>query len=103
MELRSHDEGRTCGCCFEHRPPVLEFERHHIWPLGLGGPDQEVNVVWVCPTTHANVHELLRLMLKAHRELTYRECQDAEDRTVDRYAHTLALDGYRRWVGSQLA
>lgn len=96
--VAAHDEGQRCACVSEHRPPVLEFERHHAWPLYLGGPDVPENLVWVCPTTHTNAHELLRMMLRAGRALTYSECQDIEDRPVARYAHNLALRGYEAWL-----
>ncbi len=91
----SHDAGAVCVCVFEHRPPVLEYERHHILPLYLGG-EHDGETVWVCPSTHANCHELLRLMLR-DGPLTYAELQAIEDRPVSRYAATLARAGYYRW------
>ncbi len=92
----SHDEGAICMCVTEHRPPVLEYERHHILPLYLGGTE-EGEIVWICPTSHANCHELLRLMLRAGRALTDYELQALEDRPVSRYAANLAREGFRRW------
>jgi hypothetical protein len=56
----AHDEGRRCLCVTEHRPRPDELHAHHIVPLYADGPDTEENVVWVCPTTHASIHELLR-------------------------------------------
>lgn len=92
----AHDHGRACACVWEHRPPVLELHRHHILPLYLGGPNTADNIVWLCPTTHTNVHELLRMMM-TRGPLTYRDCQELQDRPVSRYAHAVALDGYQRW------
>ncbi len=69
-------------------------------PIYLGGP-KDGETVFVCQTTHASVHELLRLMLKAGWALTYAECQAVEDRPVARYAHALAVEGYRRWRATQ--
>jgi len=94
----AHDAGAVCRCVSEHRPPVLEYERHHRLPKYLGGEDVPENVVWVCPTTHTNTHELLRMMLKASRALSYHECQAEQPRPVARYAHTLALAGYTAWL-----
>ncbi len=92
----SHDPGAACRCCADHRPPVLEHEAHHVLPLFLGG-DNYGETVWLCPTGHANVHELLRLMLKTGRTLTDWELQQVEDRPVSRFAANLARDGYARW------
>lgn len=89
-----HDEGAVCVCVPEHRPPVLELHRHHRWPLYLGGPDTEANLVWVCPTTHANTHELLTMMVKADRPLGETELENLSPRPVSRYASILARRGF---------
>ncbi len=94
--LMAHDEGEACRCVAEHRPPVLEYERHHVLPIYLGG-DPDGEKVWVCPSTHANCHELLRLMLSGGRTLTDFELQAIEDRPVSRYAAVLARAGFNRW------
>lgn len=54
--------GDQCQVHGWHRPPVLETERHHVWPLGMGGPDVESNIVLVCGTGHANIHRVLRAL-----------------------------------------
>jgi hypothetical protein len=38
----------------------MELHRHHVWPLGEGGPDVAANLRWLCPSTHANAHKLWR-------------------------------------------
>lgn len=97
----SHDEGAHCDCTTDHRPPVLEFQQHHVLPKYLGGPDTDDNLVWVCSTTHDNVHELLRLMLKLG-PLSYAECQTLErPRVVSRFAYTLARRGFEAWQASR--
>ncbi len=93
----AHDHDAVCACVAEHRPPVLEFQRHHVLPFYLGGEDVDSNLVWLCSTTHSNVHELLRLMLKAGDVMTDRELQVLYDRPVSRYAAVLARDGFTRW------
>lgn len=95
----SHDADAVCRCVAQHRPPVLEYERHHRLPLYLGGLKTD-ETVWLCPTAHANVHELLRLMLRAGRTLSDHELQAIEPRPVSRYAATLARDGYRRFLAA---
>lgn len=94
----AHDDGGWCDCVAEHRPPVLEYQRHHLWPLYLGGPDTPSNTIWLCSTTHDNVHELMRLMLRAGRTLTYRECQHMEDRPVSHYAWQLTVRGLNDYI-----
>ncbi len=43
----------------QHIPASHANHRHHVWPLGDGGPDIAANVVVVCPTGHYNIHTLL--------------------------------------------
>lgn len=93
----SHDHGAVCRCVATHRPEPLELERHHVWPLGMGGPDEDWNQVWVCPTTHTNTHEILRAFMR-FGPLTWGEILEANDRPVSRYAYHLAAEGYRRWA-----
>lgn len=53
---------RMCRCVTAHSPTLLENEAegHHVWPLGMGGPDVAANMRWLCPTTHTKVHNLWR-------------------------------------------
>lgn len=101
LPLGSHDEHATCVCVSEHRPPALELNAHHILPLYLGGPDVPDNLVWLCPTTHANVHEVMRLLLRDHVLYSYRQVQALSTRPVARYSYDLAAEGYRRWLATQ--
>ena len=100
----SHDETARCLCVADHRPPPLEYEWHHVWPLSMGGDDTPVgqeggNGVWLCPTTHTNVHELLRLLMR-YGPLTYGEVSALQERPVSRFALRLASDGYWKWRAS---
>lgn len=55
----------TPGACALHRahtPRTLTLHHHHIFPLGMGGPDEPWNVLAVCPTGHVNVHLMLRAL-----------------------------------------
>ena len=85
----SHDHAQRCACSADHRPAPLELHAHHIHPLYLGGPDVPDNKVWLCPTAHTNVHELLRLMMRAGR-LTWGEVTTTSEQPVSRYAFRLA-------------
>lgn len=54
----------ACQVHADHAPQVWDVEVHHVWPLGMGGPDVPANTVPVCPTGHTNVHALLRLAFR---------------------------------------
>lgn len=56
--FENHSGDRRCSCVADHHPEPAHLEKHHIWPLGEGGPDVAANVVWICPTTHTNAHLL---------------------------------------------
>ncbi len=83
-------------CVAEHRPEPLEPHRHHILPKSDGGPDTEDNLVTLCPTTHANAHDLLRLIRKRRGALTYRQAQQLYTEPVSRYAFAIARLGWLR-------
>jgi hypothetical protein len=59
--LDGTDPRYQCNCVTKHVPKALELHKHHVWPLGEGGPDVRSNLVILCPTTHSNVHRLWRL------------------------------------------
>lgn len=90
-----HDEGQVCACVSSHVPKPMELNKHHIHPLGMGGEDVPANVVWLCPTAHANVHELLRAWVKYEGEPPW-EIR----RNFSPYIRDVAEDGYRRWFAS---
>lgn len=56
----AHDEGAVCICVVNHNPNPMELNIHHVQPLANGGADDDTNRVWLCPTAHVNVHELMR-------------------------------------------
>lgn len=97
----SHDEGMVCLCRSVHSPHPLELEVHHIWPLGMGGPDVAANKIPVCPTTHTNTHELLRIFMRVG-PLTWGEVGAMYDVPVSRYAFDLAHLGYRRVMAKSM-
>lgn len=96
----SHDEGAVCLCVADHRPPILEYHRHHVRPAALGGSDDPSNLVFLCPSQHTNVHELLRMMFAAGRVLSHHELSEAQDRPVSRYAARIARAGYEATTGA---
>lgn len=79
-----------CVCVAEHRPTVLEPQGHHLWPLYLGGPPHPETLVGLCPTTHTNVHRILRAMVKAGAWLPRNPGEP-------HYSHQIATLGFQAW------
>jgi hypothetical protein len=48
-----------CVCVGKHVPLPMQLVSHFIVSPYHGGLDEPVNLVWLCPTTHFNVHALL--------------------------------------------
>lgn len=92
----AHDEGQVCLCQADHRPAPMELHEHHILPKINGGTDEPGNLVWLCPSSHVNVHEMLRFMLRDGRVWSWTETTDRYDVPVNRYAYSLACEGFRR-------
>lgn len=103
----SHDAGQKCLCIAVHNPEPLELNHHHIWPQEYGGPTVPENLVWLCPTTHTNVHELLRLMVHAGSTLSWYQIKygytEYADKPLSRYAYDIAKIGYLRYVAGSVA
>jgi rhodanese-related sulfurtransferase len=54
-------------CAVHRHRELVPIERHHIHPLGEGGPDVEANKVTVCANGHMSIHAYLTLLLKAQK------------------------------------
>lgn len=91
----SREPGARCECVARHRPKPMQLHRHHIWPKAEGGPDKG-NLIWLCPTAHANVHEYLALLrdLGGGRPSNWREFSP--------FVRALAELGWRRIVAKAL-
>lgn len=89
----SHDTGQHCHCVSEHVPQPQELERHHIRPKANGGSDDPSNLVWLCPTTHMNVHELMRFYFKWNGNVPWEM-----RRKFNKLARYLAERGYRESI-----
>ena len=92
----------NCRCVSVHRPVPLETHAHHIWPTADGGPNVADNLVQLCPTTHANVHDLLRELKRSGGKLTYRQAQEMYTEPVSQYAFSVARLGWLRFMGPAL-
>lgn len=82
---------QSCQVHKKHLPNSHINHRHHIYPLGHGGPDIEDNIVIVCPTGHSNIHDLLNTYLMLMGRVPYE--------TLRRYTYgerNIAELGYKR-------
>lgn len=86
-----------CTCVYEHRPPCLEPQAHHLWPVYLGGPVVTQTLLGLCPTTHTNVHRCIRAMVKAGRILTRPELREPGRPPVPEYSWWVACSGFSAW------
>lgn len=91
--LGSHDDDARCLCVHRHSPEPRELNRHHVLPKYLGGTDEPSNLVWLCPTTHVNTHELLTLMLRYGRASAH-DLRTLYDEPVGELAYRLALRAF---------
>jgi hypothetical protein len=92
--LAAHDMGQTCRCVLHHNPNPMELHRHHVLPLAWGGQATPDNEVWLCPTSHANVHELLRAHERYEGAVPW-----AIRKRFSIYIRSLAADGWKRSRG----
>lgn len=61
--------GRTCAVHVHHEH--VPMERHHVWPLGDGGPDVEANKITVCANGHYSIHAYLDLLVRHGGEVPW--------------------------------
>lgn len=94
-ELDAAGEAMTtklpCEVHRTHSPHSHINQRHHVWPLGEGGPNVAANIVVVCPTGHANIHDLLARMVAGGGLVPY-----SVQRWYGRRERELARLGYER-------
>lgn len=76
------------GPDYEHRPRPLRLVLHHVWPLGMGGPDTPDNWIVTCDTGHYNMHRLLGDLLRSQTMRTYGTDNE----------RAMALRAYRKWI-----
>lgn len=82
--------------CAVHKHRTLgAIDMHHVWPLGLGGPDVEENLIPLCPNGHREVHEYIRHLTKRGGKVPWKL-----RRYYGRKTRAVAERGYREWQNS---
>lgn len=82
--------GQECAC-HAHRE-MVPIERHHVWPLGMGGPNTEANKITVCANAHYSIHAFMDLLVKNDGDVYPNESRRFSAK-VRRYARS----GYGQW------
>lgn len=91
-----------CENPVSHVPAPLRTVRHHVWPLGWGGPDSGGNRVQCCDTCHYAVHAVLDAWRRAGRgPLGHAQTRDLlglpDGWALGRWALGTARVGWERW------
>ena len=47
------------GCVVHRHTSWVPLERHHVWPLGMGGPNVDANKITVCANGHYSIHAFM--------------------------------------------
>ncbi len=90
--------GTDCGV-HTHREWV-PLEKHHVWPLGYGGPDTKENKISLCANAHSAIHLLMERMFRGPVPYEYSKhfgtgvivlAKRGYD-AVQAHAHTLSLE-----------
>lgn len=85
--------------CHRHRE-LVPMETHHVWPLGLGGPNADWNKVVVCENAHGSIHAYLDMLLRYHLAGLGRPAWDLR-RRYGRKVRALAEKGLDAYLTSQ--
>lgn len=51
-------------CAVHKHDEWVPTMKHHVWPLGMGGPDETSNRIVVCANGHYMIHAFLDLLIK---------------------------------------
>lgn len=89
--------GQTCAV-HKHRE-LVPLETHHIWPLGIGGPDAEWNKIVVCENGHGSIHSYLDMLIK--RGWSGLSIDWSVRRRYGRKVRALAQKGYDAYLASR--
>lgn len=61
--------GEACAAHTHHE--WVPLERHHVWPVGMGGPNVADNIITVCCNAHYACHEYIRQLMLHNGEVPW--------------------------------
>jgi len=94
LKQHYHNECQVCGDVMQVGSDLFYCEGHHLRPLGdtHGGPDEQSNIVILCPNHHAEFDHFLFAILAStgRRRKLEHACRDLSDREKHlRVAHDI--------------
>jgi hypothetical protein len=87
-------DASPCRCVKTHSPAINRTHVHHVWPLGMGGPDISSNEIALCPNTHDFVHLIMQDFRRFNAVRPRR-------RSETRYAYDLAVRGFTMYLNNR--
>jgi hypothetical protein len=85
--------GHECVCHIHE--VMVPMERHHVWPLGDGGPNIESNLITVCCNAHYSIHAFLDMLWRNNGIVPWTTARQYGKRVRD-YAYS----GYRQAIAA---
>lgn len=83
-----HCDFETWQCSF-HSALAGGFDEHHRWPKTMGGPENQDDMLTLCPTHHRRQHALIRAMVEHDSmDLKFTKWFSFAELNVARYAFT---------------
>lgn len=76
-------------CAVHRHRELVPINAHHIWPMGMGGPDVPSNRVNVCANGHYAIHEYMRRLINTGGQIPW-----SEGRRFGRKVRALAVRGW---------
>ena len=80
------------SCAVHRHRSWVPLEVHHVWPLGMGGPDRASNKISLCSNGHSEVHGYLDLLRKYDGKVPWLQALRYGGRV-----RRLARQGYEQW------
>lgn len=80
-------------CALHRHREWVPLEKHHVWPLGMGGPDSTANISRICRNGHGSVHALMDWLIRTQGVVPWRI-----ERRFGRKVRRMAKLGYERML-----
>jgi hypothetical protein len=81
------------ACAVHRHRSWVPLEVHHVWPLGMGGPDTPGNKISLCADGHGEVHGFLDLLVRGRGSVPWLKAI-----RYGRKVRALARRGYEQWL-----
>lgn len=82
-------------CAVHEHDSSVPVELHHVWPLGLGGPNNPTNRIQVCTNGHYEIHAFMDYLNRYDGRPPWEIAREFGPRV-----RAFALQGYNDWKGA---